>query len=140
MIIVDTNVISELMREAPDRRVFTWVDRQPRNQLFTTAIAKAEILFGIESTMLGRRRTALSVAANAIFGETFKGRILSFDSDAAAHFAQISVMRKSQGRPVSEFDAQIAAIARARNATLATRNIKDFEGCGVDLIDPWKSR
>lgn len=128
------------MREMPDRRVFEWVDRQPAGQLFTTAITKAEILYGIEVTTLGKRRSALAIAAKAIFGETFKGRILSFDSDAAADFAQVSAKRKAQGRPMSEFDAQIAAIALVRGAILATRNTRDFEGCGIDVVDPWKAR
>jgi toxin FitB len=140
LIIVDTNVISELMRERPDRRVFAWVDGQPSEQLFTTAITKAEILYGIETITHGKRRNSLAIAANAIFSETFKGRILAFDSDAAAYFAQLSATRKSAGRRMSEFDAQIAAIALAHHGTLATRNTRDFEGCGVDLIDPWKAR
>lgn len=140
MIIVDTNVLSEFMREHPDRHVFRWLDRQNPAEVFTTAITKAEVYYGIEIKVHGKKRASLEVFAERLFGGTFKGRILPFDSDAALHFAKMSASRKAQGRKMNEFDAQIAAITRARQAVLATRNINDFTECGIELIDPWKAR
>lgn len=140
MIIVDTNVLSEFMRENPDRHVFGWLDRQNPAEVFTTAITKAEVYYGIEIKVRGKRRASLERFAQRLFGGTFKSKILPFDSDAAMHFAEMSASRKSQGLRMSEFDAQIAAITRARGAVLATRNTSDFEGCGIELINPWKVR
>ena len=137
MIILDTNVVSELMRPTPTAAVTEWVASQPSPSLYTTSITEAEILHGIMLLPAGRRRTALEVASLAMFSEDFAGRILGFGSDAAAHYARIASDRRRAGHPNSAFDAQIAAIARVMGATIATRNIADFEGLGLRLVDPW---
>jgi predicted nucleic acid-binding protein len=136
-IVLDTNVISELMRENPDRGVVTWLDTQATGNLFVTTITKAEILAGIALLPEGRRRRGLAEAAQRVFATLFAGRILAFDSDAADAYAKIFVQRHAAGRPISQADCQIAAIARSREASIATRNITDFEGVEVELIDPW---
>ena len=140
MTIVDTNVISEIMRLSPSDAVRAWFSSNPRSSLFTTTISQAEILFGIEIMPIGKRRTAFEREAEITFSVEFAGRILPFDSDAARAFAQISASRCLKGRPMSEFDAQIAAIARSLGATPATRNTADFAHCGVDLVNPWEAR
>ena len=137
MIIVDTNILWEFMREHPDRHVFAWLDRQNPSEVFTTAITKAEVYYGIEIKVRGKKRASLEAFAERLFGGTFKGKILSFDSNAAMYFARMSASLKSRGKKMNEFDAQIAAIARMHRAALATRNLRDFEGCGVELINPW---
>jgi toxin FitB len=139
MIIVDTNVLSEAMRERPDPGVTAWLLRQPEDQTFTTAITKAEILYGIETSPQGRKRVALETAADRIFNRTFLSRILAFDDQAASHFARIAAARRAQGREIKTADAQIAAIARLHNATLATRDVGDFEDCGIRVINPWEA-
>lgn len=137
MIVLDTNVLSELMWPKPSARVAAWVDEQPPSDLFTTAITQAEIFYGIELLAKGKRRDALLEAAEAMFTEDFAGRVLAFESDAAHHFARIAAHRRAIGRPISHADAQIAAIARAHGATLATGNGPDFADCTVTVIDPW---
>src|SRR5215510_3177792 len=139
MIILDTNVISELMRRKPSAQVATWVAQQPGTELFTTSITEAEIFYGIELLGRGKRREGLLVAAEAMFSEDFAGRVFVFDSDAARVFAKIGAARRALGRPISHADAQIAALAQVRGAKLATRNVGDFEGCGIEVVDPWKS-
>lgn len=140
MIILDTNVLSELMREYPERHVYGWVHRQNPDEVFTTAITKAEVYYGIEIKVHGRKREFLQSFADRLFGETFRGKVLPFDSNAALYFARMSASLKVRGRKMNEFDAQIAAIAHARGALLATRNIDDFEACGLDLMNPWPTR
>ena len=137
MIILDTNVVSELMRPAPAAGVVRWAASQPAHSLYTTSITQAEILHGILLLPAGRRRRALEQAAHAMFAEDFADRILAFGSEAAGPYARIAAERRKAGRPISQFDAQIAAIARARGARVATRNVSDYEGCGIDMIDPW---
>jgi predicted nucleic acid-binding protein len=137
MIVLDTNVLSETLKSAPDPRVIGWFEAQRRAALFTTTITRAEILYGLALLPDGARKQSLSAAISAIFEEDFAGRLLGFDSDAADVYAQIAVSRKCAGRPISQFDAMIAAVARSRGATLATRNIKDFVDCDVTLVDPW---
>jgi len=137
VIILDTNVVSELMKPQPDRKVIRWFTRQPALTVFMTSVSQAEILYGIELLPAGRRRDALEEAANAAIGESFAGRILSFTSDAAPPYAVIAGSRKAAGMPITHPDAQIAAIARKYGATLATRNVADFEDCGIDLVNPW---
>ncbi len=136
MIIVDTNVLSEMMRDTPDPLVKRWMTSQFPAGLFTTAICEAEILYGVALLPGGRRRNALSKAAVSIFGE-FSGRILPFDSAAAKAFAEIAAERRRLGKPVGESDAQIAAIARVHGATVATRDVGDFTDCGIEVISPW---
>jgi predicted nucleic acid-binding protein len=137
MIVLDTNVISELMKPAPAGSVAEWIAAQPAASLFTTSITQAEILHGIMLLPAGRRRAAVEAAAEEMFKDEFGGRILPFGSDAAEPYARLAADRRRVGRPISQFDAQIAAIARSTGAALATRNVTDFEGCGVKLIDPW---
>ena len=137
MIVLDTNVLSELMRPAPEPAVVAWLMAQPSGTLFTTTVTQAEILLGIAILPAGRRQAGLDAAARAMFGEDFFGRVLPFDEAAAAMFAKLSAHRRQLGRPISGFDAQIAAIARCRDATLATRNIADFAECGLRLVNPW---
>lgn len=138
MIILDTNVLSELMRPAPVVSVMRWMAAQPATSLYTTSITQTEILHGIMLLPAGRRRSAFESAADAMFKEDFAGRILPFGSDAARPYASIAAERRRAGRPISHFDAQITAIARSTGAAIATRNISDYEGCGVKLINPWE--
>jgi toxin FitB len=138
MIVLDTNVLSELMKPAPAARVVNWMAAQPAPALYTTSITQAEILHGLMLLPRGRRRNALEGAAASMFAEDFGGRILGFGRDAAPRYAQIASDRRRAGRPISHFDAQIAAIARSASAAVATRNRADFEGCGLTVIDPWK--
>jgi len=140
MIILDTNVLSDVIKPLPSREVVEWLARQPPLQVFTTAITQAEILYGIGLVAGGRRRVALEAAAEAMFQQDFAGRILPFDDEAARVFPKIAAARRLLGRPISQFDAQIAAIARSRNAAIATRNTKDFDQCEVSLLNPWKDR
>ena len=137
MTILDTNVLSELMRPKPSSRVVAWVAKQPATELFTTSITEAEIYYGIELLAKGKRREGLLGAAEAMFAEDLAGRVFGFESDAARVFSKIAAERRALGRPISHADAQIAAIARVRSAKLATRNVEDFEDCGLDVIDPW---
>lgn len=137
MIILDTNVLSELMKADPATSVVEWAASQPASRLFITAVTQGEILYGIGLLPKGKRRDRIAHAAKAMFVEDFNDRILSFNSDAAASYADIAVARRRQGRPISQFDAQIAAIARSSGAAVATRNMGDFEGCGIELVNPW---
>ena len=139
MIVLDTNVLSELMRPEPDAAVTDWVAARSAADLFVTTITQAEILHGVLLLPRGRRRDAIEAAANAMFQEDFAGRILPFNSPAARAYAEIAVARRQAGRPISQFDAQIAAIAKSTGAGVATRNVPDFEGCGIRVIDPWQS-
>jgi hypothetical protein len=137
VIILDTNVVSELMKADPFPAVFTWVSRHPPADLFTSTMTMAEVLYGIERLPHGKRRDQLLREAESIFVEDFAGRILPFDESSARMFALVAAERRGLGRPINEPDAQIAAIARANHAMLATRNTNDFEGCRVRLVNPW---
>jgi predicted nucleic acid-binding protein len=139
MIVLDTNVLSETLRPQPADSVKHWVAAQSATLLYTTAVSQAEILYGVAILPAGRRKLALQQMAEAIFGQAFSGRVLPFDSAAAISFAEIAAMRRRAGHPISEADAQIAAIAHSRGAAIATRNIGDFAGCGVEVISPWES-
>jgi predicted nucleic acid-binding protein len=139
MIILDTNVLSELMKPKPSPAVAAWVAKQPITELFTTSITEAEIFYGIELLPKGKRRDGLRTAAQAMFIEDLTGRVFSFDSDAARAFSGIAAHRRTLGKPINHADAQIAAIAQTRGARLATRNAGDFKDCGVDIVDPWNS-
>jgi predicted nucleic acid-binding protein len=138
MLVLDTNVISEIMRAVPLPRVMEWWSKQQSGELFTTTVTMAETLYGIEILPRGKRRDSLLAEAGAVFTQDFAGRILPFDEEAAGAFAKIAAGRRAKGRPIAELDAQIAAIARSRSATLATRNTADFEDCGIRLVDPWQ--
>jgi len=139
MIVLDTNVLFETLRPAPEIRVLAWLSSQPRSALFTTTVTRGDVFYGIRLLPAGTRRQGLWSATQAIFNEDFAGQVLSFDGDAADAYAEIAASRKSSGRPISQFDAMIAAVARSRGASLATRNVKDFVDCGIDIIDPWKA-
>ena len=139
MLLLDTNVVSELMRATPEAKVLAWVDEQRASSLFLSAISQAEVLYGIALLPEGRRKQGIAEAADLAFTRYFFGRILPFDSAAAGAYAAIALERRAIGRPIAQIDAQIAAIARSRGATLATRNTGDFEDCGIDVIDPWTS-
>lgn len=135
--ILDTNVLSELLRTRPSPSVLAWFAAQGPYSLSVTAVTQAEMMLGARLLPKGKRRTALERALSAMFDEDFSGRILPFDSRAVAAYVEIVAERRALGRPISQFDAQIAAIARSTGAALATRNTVDFEHCGIDLIDPW---
>lgn len=137
MIILDTNVLSEAMKPAPSPRVLRWLAQDPPSRLFTTAITQAEIQYGLELLPKGKRRSSLQSAVEAMFAEDFAGRILPFDCEAARVFPQIAFVRRALGRPVTQFDAQNAAIARTRGAAIATRNTPDFDNCGIPVLNPW---
>jgi len=139
MIILDTNVLSELMRPKPSARVVAWVAKQPAAELCTTSITEAEIFYGIELLGKGKRREGLLAAAEAMFTDDLGGRIFGFESDSARAFSKIAAYRSALGRPISHADAQIAAIAQVRGTKLATRNVADFGNCGLDVVDPWNS-
>ena len=137
MIIVDTNVVSELMRPSPSPQVRDWVSAQVPGELCTTAITVAEIRYGLEQLADGRRKQSLLSAATEVFA-AFSDYIQPFDADAAIWYATIVARRDRLGLPIDGFDAQIAAICRIRDAALATRNAKDFRETGIDVIDPWQ--
>jgi predicted nucleic acid-binding protein len=137
VIVLDTNVLSEALRPLPSPIVLDWLAAQDPLSVFTTAITQAEVLYGVETLPAGRRRTRLLAAVEKMFAEEFEGRILPFDEDVARAFAGIVAARDRAGRPISQFDAMIAAIARFHRATVATRNTADFQNCGVDVINPW---
>ncbi len=138
MIVVDTNVISELTRQAPAPDVVSWLDSLAADEVATTAITAAELLYGVERLPDGRRKTELSAAVHGLLRDDFQGRILAFDEHAAPQYATIVSRRERLGRSIGIADAQIAAICRAASATLATRNTDDFEETGIELINPWK--
>jgi len=137
VIVLDTNVISELMRPEPHPGVLAWVAAQPRALLYTTHINQAEILYGIAALPEGRRRASLASAAEAMFAEEFAGRMLPFGAAAAARYPGIVLARRRAGIPIEGFDALIAATALAAGASVATRDTGGFSGCGLALIDPW---
>ena len=139
MIILDTNVLSELMKAAPDPGVLNWLRSQPSASLFTTSIAQAEIHYGLSLLPAGKRRTDLEQTVREMFAEDFAGRVLPFGSPEAIVYGAVAATRRLAGRPVSQPDAQIAAIALTSGAILATRNVSDFENLELRLINPWMS-
>jgi hypothetical protein len=136
MIVLDTNVVSELMRATPEPAVLNWLRRHSGDGLYTTTITIAEIRYGIARLPVGRRRESLHQAANEIFA-AFPRQVLTFDLAAANTYADIVTTCENLGQPISGFDAQIAAICRSQAAVLATRNVKDFADTGLAIIDPW---
>ncbi|MFW6413619.1 MAG: type II toxin-antitoxin system VapC family toxin [Oceanicaulis sp.] len=140
MVLLDTNVISELLRDRPAQAVLDWVASQDGDTLFLSAVTEAELLRGVAIRPEGRRRSMLAGLVADVLSVMFRGRILPFDSPAAQAYAQIWTARKAAGRPISGFDCQIAGIATANAAVVATRNVRDFEGCGLALVDPWTAR
>lgn len=138
MIIVDTNVVSELLRASPNSAVEAWLATQAAGKVFLTTVSEAELRYGAAIMPAGKRRTLMMAAIDGLLREDFRARILPFDSAAASEYARIGAERKAAGRPISQFDCQIAATARAHGAMLATRNVTDFEGCGIRIVDPWR--
>jgi hypothetical protein len=139
VIVLDTNVLSEVMRAEPDSTVAAWISARPASSLFTTTVTQAEILYGVRLLPSAKRRSRLETAVREMFATDFAGRVLPFDQAAAQAYADIAAARRRAGRPITQFDAQIAAIARSRDAGVATRNVADFEGCGISVIDPWRA-
>jgi predicted nucleic acid-binding protein len=137
VIVLDTNVRSEALEPLPSHIVLGWLAAQQPLSVFTTSVTEAEIPYGVETLPPGKRRLRLLAAVEKMFAEELAGRILPFDDDAARAFARIVAARDRAGRPISQFDAMIAAIARSHRAAVATRNTADFQSCGVDVIDPW---
>lgn len=128
------------MRREPAPAVTAWFDQSVGRMLYFSAVGEAEIRRGAALLPIGRRRDQLIAAVNAMVREDFAGRILPFDSRAAVAFADIFANRRAVGRPISFPDCQIAAVALANQAAIATRNVSDFEGCGITVINPWVSR
>jgi toxin FitB len=137
MILLDTNVVSELMRPVANPAVLRWLSKYSADELYCNAIVVAEILYGVELLPDGKRKSELLAGAERLFKVVLGGRILPFDEQAAQVFSRIAAGRRSRGRPIAELDAQIAAIAHVHGAALATRNTHDFEDCGVRLLNPW---
>jgi len=137
MIILDTNVLSALMKQTPDREVITWLDKQPRTSVWTSSVTILEIRFGLQVMPLGRRRRALMQAFEIVLADKIEGRIASFDAAAAQLAADLMVLRHQQGRPGELRDTMIAGIALARKAKLATRNTSHFRNLNVPVINPW---
>ena len=137
MIILDTNVVSEFMTSPPSEAVLKWLNEQDSAALYLTAISVAEISFGLHAMPSGRRRRLLEDRFERFIATAFSSRLLHFDEAAARVFGEINAYRRSIGRPLSDFDGQIAAIARMHRFAIATRDVADFEHCLVDLIDPF---
>jgi len=139
MIILDTNVLSELMRQIPDHRVLAWLDRQPQTSVWITSLTMFEIQFGIEALVPSKRRTQLMKTFESTLVEDIGNRIAPFDGTAAQHAAILMASRHKEGRPVELRDTLIAGIALARHATLATRNTNHFQDLPVPVVNPWAS-
>ena len=139
MFILDTNVVSELMRPAPDPAIASWVAERATSSLFLTAVTEAELRFGLAVMPPGKRRDGLAAGLERMLETGFANRILPFDSAAARAYAGIAAKRRFAGRGVAPTDCQIAAIARARGMAVATRNVRDFEEMGIDVFNPWDS-
>ena len=137
MILLDTNIVSELMRPAPSEAVLAWFAAQDAADLYLSAIGEAELRRGAAMLPDGKRRDQLMATIDAMITEDFAGRILPFDSNAAQAFVLVFLERRAAGRPISFADGQIAATVRAQGAAIATRNTADFAGCGIAVIDPW---
>ena len=136
-ILLDTNVVSELIRTAPDPAVTSWVSDHPLYDLFFSAVSEAELRYGAAILPPGRRRDTLFLDIDAMLRDAFEDRVLPFDSDAARAYGNIAAVRRSAGRPVAPADCQIAAIAASRDMAVATRNVRDFEDMGIEIVDPW---
>jgi predicted nucleic acid-binding protein len=139
VIVLDTNVISALMRSEPDPLVVAWLDGLPPESIWTTSVTVFEVRLGLEILPAGQRRLQLEEAFTKALEEDFEGRVLPFDQVAAQAAGRIAAERRRVGRTVEIRDIQIAGIVNVRKATLATRNIRHFEGCGLMLVDPWST-
>ena len=137
MLIIDTNVVSDLMRPDPNRQVVDWLSRQKVSDIHVTALTVAEITYGLKTMPDGKRQRDLEMQFRQVVESGFSGRVLAFDEAPALHYGEIMASRRAKGRPMSVIDGQIAAIARASGATLATRNVADFEDCDLTLVNPF---
>ncbi len=140
MIVLDTNVISALMQRHPGGIAVSWLDRQPPESVWTTAVTVFEVCFGLELLAPGRRRRRLEEAFARALDEDFEGRVLAFDRPAAREAGAIAANNRRAGRPVEFRDAQIAGIVATRRATLATRNTRHFDNLGIAIVNPWDQR
>jgi toxin FitB len=138
VLILDTQILSEVIKPRPDPKIGGWLGAQPRDNLYTTSLAQADILYGVEQLPPGKRRSDLLAAVVEIFA-FFEKRVLAFDPDAARVYPQILLNRKMMGQPIEPANAMLAAITRSRGATLATRNTAQFSGCGIRVVNPWES-
>jgi len=138
MIVLDTNVVSEIMLPQPEERVTRWLDRQPHTSIWTTSVTVFEIRFGLETMPAGKRRTALIASFERWLGEVVERRIASFDETAARRAAELAAGRQGRGRPGELRDTMIAGIVLASHATLATRNVKHFEDIASSVVNPWE--
>jgi hypothetical protein len=138
VIILDTNVLSALMRQTPDREVIDWLDEQPRSSVWTTAVTVLEIRFGLQILPAGKRRTRLMQACDAVLNDKIDQRIAPFDTSAAQHAGDLMAARHRRGRPGDLRDTMLAGIVLAHHATLATRNTRHFEDLSVPVINPWR--
>ena len=136
-VLLGTNVVSELLRPSPDPAVEMWVGKRLATDLYFSAVGEAELRYGVAILPTGRRRDALALAIEAILREDLDGRILPFDRAAAREYADIAAARRSAGRPIAPTDCQIAAIARSRDMAVVTRNVRDFDDTGIEVVDPW---
>ena len=137
MIILDTNVLSALMRTSPDAAVVSWLDRQPADSIWVTSLTVFEVRFGLAVLPRGRKRLGLEAAFEKVLEEDLENRVLDFDAPAASAAARLAADRKNAGRSADLRDTLIAGIAQARRATVATRNTRHFEGLDVPVVDPW---
>jgi toxin FitB len=137
--ILDTNILSAMMRLRPEPKVAAWIAAQPADLLFTTSLSQAEILSGLAIMTDGRRRLDLEAAARVMFVEDFGARVLPFDTKAAAAYATIFAARRQLGRPAATLDLMIASVARSHGASVVTRDTSGFEGCGLTLVNPWEA-
>ncbi|RWX50726.1 hypothetical protein VU01_12733 [Candidatus Electrothrix marina] len=138
MILLDTNIVSEVMRRIPSERVLSWLDNRNNTDLLVSSITIAEICYGLRILPVGQRREQLEAGFEKLVARRFSGRIIGFDESAARAYAEIMGVCKEKGRPMSIPDGQIAAVARSNHLALATRNIRDFVNCEVELINPFE--
>lgn len=138
MIILDTNVVSALMQRDPDAAAVSWLDRQPAESIWITSVTVFEVLFGLELLPAGQRRRRLEDSFTEALSSEFEGRVLPLDQSAAREAAIIAAKQRRSGRPIEFRDAQIAGIAAASRATLATRNMRHFDGLGITVLNPWR--
>jgi toxin FitB len=139
MLLLDTNLVSELMRSHPDPHVMSWVAAQPLSEMAIATITVMEIRFGIALLPHGRRRADLDTRFRQLLARAFAGRVLTFDQPAADACAEIRARRRQSGNPMTVQDGMIAAIGRVHGAPVVTRDVRGFEGCGLSVIDPWQA-
>ena len=137
MIVFDTNVVSELMLPRPASSVVDWFVRQEASRLYLSTITEAELRYGAEILPIGQRRERLLAVIEGVLRDDFAGRVLTFDRAAAQSYAWIAAARRATGRPINHADCQIAAIAHSNGASVATRDVNDFTGCGIEVVNPW---